>query len=217
MRIIYLGANLRASSMLCQATRTQGETMARSQAEKAESRAKILRIAGSELRARGLDGVGVAELMSAAGMTHGGFYKHFESRDHLVEAAISALLQEVEDTKAEAESKTKGGSSLESYIDWYLSDEHRDKPGEGCPISTLGIDMSRAGDRTRSVFTQGLVRFVEWIVEKMPAGPARRRQDRAALIASALVGGLVLARASSDPDFSEHILSGVRKELKALG
>lgn len=191
--------------------------MARSQAEKANSRARILRIAGSELRARGLEGVGVAELMSAAGMTHGGFYKHFESRDHLVEAAIAALLQEIEETKAEAGSRNKSGSTLKSYIDWYLSDEHRSNPGEGCPVSALGIDMSRANDRTRTVFTKGLARFVEWIVDKLPAGPARRRQDRAALIASALVGGVVLARASSDPEFAEQILSSVRKELKALG
>lgn len=188
--------------------------MAKSQADKAESRAKILRIAGSELRSRGLDGVGVAELMSAAGMTHGGFYKHFESREHLVEAAITSLLKEVEDTKAESDRKPNSG--IKAYIDWYTSPEHLNDPGAGCPISALGIDVSRAGERTRSVFTQGLIRFVDWIVERMAPGPARRRQDRAALIASALIGAIVLARASNDPEFSERILSSVRKELKAL-
>lgn len=188
--------------------------MARSQAEKAESRAKILRIAGSELRSRGLDGVGVAELMAAAGMTHGGFYKHFESRDHLIEAAVAALLKEVEDAKAEADQKVN--SNIRAYIDWYTGVEHLKNPAKGCPISTLGIDMSRAGERTRSVFTQGLVRFIDWFVERMAPGPVRRRQDRAALVASALIGGIVLARASSDPEFSERVLSSVRKELKAL-
>lgn len=188
--------------------------MAKSQAEKVESRARILRIAGSELRAKGLQGVGVAELMSAAGMTHGGFYKHFESRDALVDAAIAALMKDVEATKDEAD--RKAGSSLKPYIDWYLSDEHCRNPGDGCPISALGIDMSRASERTRTVFTQGLVRFVDWIVQRMAPGTTRRRQDRAALIASALIGGVVLARASDDPVFSERILSGVRKELKAL-
>jgi TetR/AcrR family transcriptional regulator, transcriptional repressor for nem operon len=187
--------------------------MARSQAEKAESRARILEIAGAELRARGLDGIGVADLMSAAGMTHGGFYKHFESRENLVEEVLAHVMAEA-DAQLYARER-KGRAGLMEYIDWYLSQEHRDGPEAGCPIAALATDVARAGEGTRTAFTRGVGRFVDWLTDRFGSRRDRPR-ERAMTLLSAIVGGLVLARAVNDPKISEEILSSVRRQLRMI-
>jgi TetR/AcrR family transcriptional repressor of nem operon len=210
-RNLYV-ANLGYSDMLVKQS-TAEQPMARSQAEKAQSRTRILKIAGAELRVRGLDGIGVADLMSAAGMTHGGFYNHFESREKLVEATLEQVLAEAEAQKEATHGK--GRSGLLQYIGWYLSQAHRDGAASGCPVASLVNDVSRAGDGARSVFTAGVGRFIEWISDLL--GSRRERpEERAILIVSAIVGAVALARAVNDPEMSERILGGVRKQLRAI-
>jgi TetR/AcrR family transcriptional repressor of nem operon len=186
--------------------------MARSQAEKARSHEKILKVAGTRFREKGLGGIGVAALMAAAGLTHGGFYCHFKSRRHLVEETLQRVFEDSERIKDAT--MRPGRPGLMSYIDWYLSPAHRDGPGAGCPLATLAADVRHEGKRARGVFASGLRRFVEW-VGGLLGERGRAGQARATFITSAMVGAVILSRAVVDSDAADRILEDARKELLA--
>lgn len=187
--------------------------MARSQAEKAESHERILEVAGQQFREKGLGGIGVANLMAAAGLTHGGFYCHFKSRSHLVEAAVQHVLQQSEEIKNERTGP--GRSGLQDYVRWYLSADHRDDLGQGCPLAALAADVRHEDKRTRAVFASGLRRYLDW-VSSFLGGRGKATDSKAAFVTSAMVGALVLSRAVDDPAESEKILDQVRHELRAF-
>lgn len=174
----------------------------------AEHRDAILSAASRLFRARGIDKVGVAEVTQAAGLTHGGFYGHFASKE--------ALAAEVCDLSfGNAVRRLAASASLEEYIDLYASAEHRDREGP-CPMVALGADVSRLTGPVRDQFTEGVARYVAAVRAHLP--PDDKGADgRAAAIVSVLVGGLSLARATAaDAALSEQILAGTRAQAKAL-
>src|SRR5258708_32092995 len=128
--------------------------MGHSQAEKAKTHKRIVQIASKRFREDGLVGVGVADVMKEAGLTVGGFYKHFDSRDDLVAEALSVALGRL---KRQMDAAASGGPPLTyaKVVDDYLSEAHRDKPGVGCPISALAGEIARGDKRTRSLATEG--------------------------------------------------------------
>lgn len=191
-----------------------------SKAQAAQNRQDILEAASRLYREHGLDGVGVAEVTRGAGLTHGGLYRHFESKDALVREACArafdwsiAPLDGLQDTEQ---------GSLAARVQSYLSPQHRDSPGSGCPAAALAVDVARAGAELSAVFAEGvernIVRFARVIGglddSQAPDG-ALRAQSMAML--SSMVGALVLARATAaaNPALSDEILATVSARLLA--
>jgi TetR/AcrR family transcriptional regulator, transcriptional repressor for nem operon len=187
--------------------------MGYSKAQKARTHKRIVTIASKRFREKGLAGFGIAELMKEAGLTVGGFYKHFDSRDDLVAEAISSAFG---DWQRRAETAKSGGPpvSLAKLIDDYLSDAHRKNPGTGCAFSALAPEIARSDKRTRAVTSQQVQNDFESIIELLPGKDKRAARSRAILTFSAMVGAMALARAVSDEALSREILKTVAELLK---
>src|SRR5262249_55163595 len=125
-------------------------TMRKSKQETALTRARIVKAAASEFRQHGIVATGLADLMSAAGLTHGGFYRHFASKDQLVAEARPAALAATTDKFAATASREPGRRGLEAVVCKYLSTVHRDNRREGCPLAALGSELARADTQTRN-------------------------------------------------------------------
>ena len=173
----------------------------------AANRAKIVEVASTLYRKHGFDGIGVADIMKAAGLTHGGFYGHFESKDDLAaEACARALSREW--WKEAISSSTAG--SLEAIVNVYLSAQHRSDRGHGCLIAAVGSDIVRQPRTVRRAVTKGFESLIEALRSFMPGrSPAGRRKQALATMAG-LVGALILSRAIDDPALSDEILEVAR-------
>ena len=193
--------------------------MGTSQADKAASHERIVNIAAARMRRDGVNGVGVAELMQEAGLTHGGFYRHFSSRDDLVaEAVESALAQGSE--RAMSAAARGGTQAFTAIVDGYLSVVHRDRPESGCAVAGLAEDVSRTDDRARAAYGRQVEKYLDVLAGLTPsadpaADPAAGRRQ-AYLVLSALVGAVAMARAVGDGDLSEEILAETAAALKQL-
>ena len=182
--------------------------MGSSQADKAASHERIVAAAARRIRRDGIDGVSVAELMAEAGLTHGGFYRHFDTRDGLVaEAVNSALAQGSRRFRVAGESG--GAAALDAIIDGYLSELHRDKPETGCAVAALPTEIVRCTPKARQAYSDQVREYLAILTELLPAGES----DRAHMILAALVGGVSLARAVDDPELSDEILSATARAL----
>jgi TetR/AcrR family transcriptional regulator, transcriptional repressor for nem operon len=190
--------------------------MGHSRAEKARTHKHIVSIASKKFREEGLAGVGIAELMKEAGLTVGGFYKHFDSRDDLVAEAVSSSFG---GWKRRVDAAKSGGPSvsLSKLIDDYLNEAHRDNPGTGCAFSALAPEIARSDKRTRSLTSEQVRNDTQLIATLLPGRDKRTARSRAILIISALVGAMSLARAVSDETLSREILETVGKLLKKSG
>ncbi|KZD04095.1 TetR/AcrR family transcriptional regulator [Oceanibaculum pacificum] len=179
--------------------------------ETAEKHEKILTEAARLFRERGFAGAGVAEIMQAAGLTHGAFYAHFPSKDALAGAALVRAFEQ-----SSARMRTDAGDPKQAFLDRYLSVAHRDRPGAGCAIAALGPEVAR-GEASRAPFTEQVARMIADMTERF-AWDDSARKDRPARqnaihLLSAAVGALILARAVDDPALSDEILAGVRDVL----
>jgi TetR/AcrR family transcriptional repressor of nem operon len=173
----------------------------------AENRERILQAASRLIRERGISGAGVDALTEAAGMTHGSLYSQFGSKERLVEEALGYAL-------IASGKNTAGAATLERYISGYLSPEHRDQPGQGCPLAALVCEVPRQSEGVRKTFTAGIRGMLAHLTGKMDARLKQRQRDEQALAALAsLIGALVLARAVNDPDLSDAILRATKKRL----
>ena len=186
--------------------------MRQSRQEKAKTHERILEVASERIRQQGLDRPAVAEIMQAAGLTHGGFYKHFGSRDDLIAEATESALADSDRYVRELTDRAE--DPLAAFVDWYLSAEHRDDPGTGCAVPALGGDVRRGDERLRTAYRGQVQRYFE-NVERFLGGGEDARQ-RAILTVSALVGALVLSRAVDDEALSDEILSAVSKGISEL-
>lgn len=190
--------------------------MGHSQSEKKNNHERIVRIAAKRLREKGLEAVAIADVMKEVGLTVGGFYKHFGSRDDLVVEALQAASGS---WRRSGEQTASGGPSanLAGLVDDYLSEKHRDQPGSGCLIAALAGDVARSNKRVRALATERIRSALELIAGLQPGKDKESRRKQAALIFSALVGALALSRAVSDESFSNEILQSVRELLKSVG
>ncbi|MER5787870.1 TetR/AcrR family transcriptional regulator [Streptomyces sp. NPDC001980] len=189
--------------------------MGSSQAEKAASHARIVKTAAARFRRDGVNGVGVAELMQEAGLTHGGFYRHFASRDELVAEAVESALEQ--GNKRFLTAAARGGQeAYTAIVDGYLSIAHRDTPEDGCAVAALPQDVSRADERTRAAYGRQVENYLD-ILADLGSGDDRAAERRQAFLAlSALVGAVAMARAVGDSDLSAEILSETAAALKEL-
>lgn len=187
-----------------------------SKAQAAEHRAGIVDAAARLYREKGLSGVGVAEITRDAGLTHGGLYRHFESKDALArEACLRAFEWTI--TPLDGLGHDDHASSMEklqAMVDSYLSTRHRDHPGEGCPAAALATDAARAGPEMSEVFAQGVERNIQRFMHVLEGEPVEKRA-RTMVVLSSMVGALALARATAagNPALSEEILRTLRERL----
>jgi TetR/AcrR family transcriptional regulator, transcriptional repressor for nem operon len=164
----------------------------------AENRRKILEAASRLFRAHGFDAVTVAEVMKAAGLTHGAFYGHFKSKDDLIAQTLAHVLTATEDA-----------GDLASYAAWYLTPGHRDDLAGGCPVAGLGAETIRQAPEARAAMTAGLRRRIEHMSRSTGADATEARQAAIGGWA-AMVGAVILARLADDPKLSEEVLEQTR-------
>jgi TetR/AcrR family transcriptional repressor of nem operon len=177
--------------------------MRKSREEAAETRKRIVKAAACEFRAKGIVPTGLTDLMQAAGLTHGGFYKHFESKVQLVAEACADAMEEMI-------GRMEAQPTFRAAVAAYLSAEHRDHPASGCPLSAIGSELARTDAGTRDAATAGFERLVDLLAARSHGKNARRR----ALVAGAtLIGALTMSRIVSDPELSGEILSEVEQGL----
>lgn len=184
--------------------------VSREQAEK--NRARVIEVAATLFREKGFDGIGVADIMKSAGLTHGGFYGQFASKDDL---AAQACGKSLDRSVARWKELSEGEAPLTAIVNSYLATSHRDKPGSGCALSALSADAIRQPDAVRSVFTGAVTSFVG-ILSKLVPGASRAAKRRRALATMAgLVGAVILSRAVNDADLSDELLKAAAKEFAA--
>jgi TetR/AcrR family transcriptional regulator, transcriptional repressor for nem operon len=181
-----------------------------SEDHKEQTRSRVLREAAREIRAKGPGGIGVAAIMQRAGLTHGGFYAHFKSKDALVAAALDSMFEDArarfERTAADVDPRT----ALRSYVDFYLSTAHRDARDRGCPLPSLSGDLARGDADARIRFGQGLTGLTARIAEKLRLIGHADPELGAASLVTELVGAVALSRAVADPAQSDAILANAR-------
>lgn len=183
---------------------------------KEATRQRIVETAAARFREEGIAGVGVANLMSDIGLTQGGFYNHFESKDDLASEAIALAWQGTYQRLSNALKQAKGGG-LEALIDSYLSKEHRQHVAKGCVAAALSAEIARGSTSVRATFSEGIEQLTDLIAGGLPSSLlAKRRRGIAMSIVATLVGTLVLARAVSDPALSDQILLNGRRAALAL-
>jgi TetR/AcrR family transcriptional regulator, transcriptional repressor for nem operon len=181
---------------------------------KQRTREKVLKAATKAIRSEGPHRVGVASVMSGAGLTHGGFYAHFGSKDDLISAAIDAMFGESRAKFLKETGDLPPEQALNAYIDFYLSPQHRDAVSVGCPIPVLAADARRLSKQTREQFARGVSHLAERITEQLQK---LGRQDPAAQahsMLSELVGALLIARSEPDVARSDAILKASRRSVK---
>lgn len=187
-----------------------------SKEQMAENRERILDVAAQLFREKGFDGIGVADLMKSAGLTHGGFYGHFASKDELMAEASARALQRLQAAWAAMarEAAAQGQEPLAAIEAAYLSPRHRDAPGQGCLLAALGSDAARQGPAVRRAVTEGVRAQVEGLASLVPGRTKAARRQRALADYASLVGAMVLARAVDDEDLSNEILRAAAASLR---
>jgi TetR/AcrR family transcriptional repressor of nem operon len=188
-----------------------------SREHKQETHERIVRKASVRLREKGANGVGVADLMKEAGLTHGGFYAHFPSREALViEAFAYAMDRSTESWRKIAET-TPPEKRLAMIVDSYLTGVHRDNPGHGCAVPALGAEIARESPKARKAFAAKLEHMINMIAEQIPDVPRKAARKQAAATLATMMGTMVLARIAGSGEFSEDILAGGREALLGQG
>jgi len=169
----------------------------------AANREKVLDVAGTLFRERGFDGIGVADIMKRAGLTHGGFYGQFASKDDLAAEATARVLG-----KGGWQERLTGKAdpSFGDVVRAYLSPRHRADPGTGCLFSALGADAARQPRAVRRAFTDGFRARIDALLRLVPGRSAAARREKALATMAGLVGALMLSRAVDDPALSDEIL-----------
>lgn len=180
--------------------------MRKSKQETAETRRRILREAGIALRRKGIQATGIADLMAAAGLTHGGFYRHFPSKEDLVAEACATCLMGPDLPAPETD---KGG--LATMAEAYLSPKHRDNPDTGCVFAGLGSELARADRKTREAATAGFLRMMEAAMRGGRKATVKAAKERAMVAIAAMVGAVTLSRVVTDPKLSAAILASTRR------
>jgi TetR/AcrR family transcriptional regulator, transcriptional repressor for nem operon len=181
---------------------------------KDETRTKVLRAAASAMRTLGTNGVGVADIMRSVGLTHGGFYAHFQSRDDLVAQAVAFMFTDLSERYARRTAGMSPSQALGVYIDGYVSARHRDDAARGCPLTSITADAARGDGAARAAFDAGVRSIVDRLAAWLPPG-TEPAEARAAALLSSMAGCVALARAVSDASLSDSILEAGRRAARA--
>jgi TetR/AcrR family transcriptional regulator, transcriptional repressor for nem operon len=181
-----------------------------SKEHKLQTHTRIVKRAAVKLREKGAHGIGVADLMKDAGLTHGGFYAHFDSRESLViEAVTHAMDRSTEHWRKQSEG-VAADKRLSAIVNGYLSPVHRDNPGQGCAVPALASDMSRESAKTRRAFAGRMQQMIEMLAKQFHDMPPKAARKQATAALATMMGTLVMARVAGSGEFSEEILKSGR-------
>jgi TetR/AcrR family transcriptional repressor of nem operon len=174
---------------------------------KAETRQRIVRHAAEQFRSKGFNGIGVADLMKEAGLTHGGFYAHFKSKDALFAEAVDAGAGQTFERLEKAAADAGPGNGLQAIRDRYVSAAHRDRPQAGCTLAALGADAGRLDNEVREHFDAPVERLIALLAAQIGGREARAKALREL---ASMVGALVMSRAVGSRALSNEILETLR-------
>jgi TetR/AcrR family transcriptional repressor of nem operon len=184
-----------------------------SKEHKQETHARIVRKASVRLREKGAHGIGVADLMKEAGLTHGGFYAHFDSREALLIEAFAYAMDRSMAYWRTTTAETSPEKRLATIVDSYLNTSHRDDPGRGCAVPTLGAEIVRESPKTRKAFAAKLEQMIGMIAEQCPDLTPKAARKQAAVTLATMMGTLVLSRIAGSGEFSDDILVAGREAV----
>lgn len=184
-----------------------------SKEHKLETHARIVRKASVRLREKGAHGVGVADLMKEAGLTHGGFYAHFDSREALVIEAFADAMDRSTERWRKLGERTPPDKRLSAIVDSYLTPLHRDDPGHGCAVPTLGAEIARESPRTRKAFAAKLEQMIDMLAAQIPDLPRKAARKQAMATIATMMGTMVMARVAGNGEFSDEILGAGREAV----
>ena len=195
--------------------------MGHSKASKADTHARLVQAAAARFKERGIDGISLADLMKDLKLTHGGFYKHFGSRDELVTEALALALTKTGQSMRER-LFVDGKPDVGAFVDFYLDESHRDERASGCAVAALAGDAARKSTDVQAQFRESiegnLMSLSEALVPRTGTAVAGSAESRATalLVLSALYGALIMARAVGDSPLSSEILHSVRQQILRL-
>lgn len=181
-----------------------------SREHKLETHARIVKKASVRIREKGAHGIGVADLMKDAGLTHGGFYAHFDSREALVIEAFAYAMDRATERWRKLAETTPPEKRMATIVENYLTPLHRDDPGHGCAVTALGAEIARESPKTRKAFAAKLEQMVDMLAEQIPDVPRKAARKQALATLSTMVGTVVLARIAGSGELSDEILGAGR-------
>ncbi|WHO76018.1 TetR/AcrR family transcriptional regulator [Rhizobium sp. BT03] len=186
--------------------------VSRAQAE--ANRETVINVASRLFREHGFDGIGLKDLMKGAGLTQGGFYKQFESKDDLVALASGRAME----SAVRRWSRVAAGSAepLEAVVGMYLSTGHQEEKGDGCPLAALGSDAARQSEEVRLPFQNGIEAHLQILDELIPASDGAKPYDKAMVVLSLMVGAVTISRIMTDQGMSERLLETAADAVKRI-
>lgn len=184
-----------------------------SKEHKLETHARIVKKASVRLREKGAHGIGVADLMKDAGLTHGGFYAHFDSREALVIEAFAYAMDRSTERWRQLAGQAGPEEGLATIVDAYLSPQHRDNPGHGCAVPALGAEIARESPKTRRAFAAKLEQMIEMVAEQFPDLGAKAARKKAMATLATMMGTVVMSRVAGNGELSDEILCAGREAV----
>ena len=186
-----------------------------SKEHKQETHDRIVKKASVRLREKGAHGIGVADLMKEAGLTHGGFYAHFDSRDALVIEAFNYAMERSTERWRKLAEGIPPDKRFASIVEAYLTPLHRDDPGHGCAITSLGAEIARESPRTRKAFAAKIEDMIDMMSDHLPDVPRKTARKHAIAALATMMGTLVLSRIAGSGEFSDEVLAAGRETVLA--
>jgi TetR/AcrR family transcriptional repressor of nem operon len=186
-----------------------------SKEHKQETHDRIVKKASVRLREKGAHGIGVADLMKEAGLTHGGFYAHFDSRDALVIEAFNYAMERSTERWRKLAEGIPPEKRFASIVEAYLTPLHRDDPGHGCAITSLGAEIARESPRTRKAFAAKIEDMIDMMSDHLPDVPRKTARKQAIAALATMMGTLVLSRIAGSGEFSDEVLAAGRETVLA--
>ncbi|MBR0895723.1 TetR/AcrR family transcriptional regulator [Bradyrhizobium tropiciagri] len=184
-----------------------------SKEHKQETHARIVKRAATRLREKGAHGIGVADLMKDAGLTHGGFYAHFDSREALVIEAFNYAMDRANERWRKVTAEVPPEKRLATIVDGYLSAVHRDEPGQGCAVPALGAEIARESPKTRKAFALKLDQMIDMITDQIQDVPRKTARKQAMAALATMMGTIVMSRIAGNGEMSDEILSAGREAV----
>ncbi|MGA2056577.1 MAG: TetR/AcrR family transcriptional regulator [Bradyrhizobium sp.] len=188
-----------------------------SKEHKFQTHARIVKRASVRLREKGAHGIGVADLMKDAGLTHGGFYAHFDSREALVIEAFTYAMDRSTARWRKLSDETPVEKRLSSIVNAYLAPTHRDDPGHGCAVPTLGAEIARESAKTRRVFAGRMEQMIDMLADQFSGVPRKAARKQATAVLATMMGALVMARVAGSGELSDEILKSGRDAVLGRG
>lgn len=190
--------------------------MKKSKAETAKTRRQIIAVAAREFRLNGIHATGLNDLMSEAGLTRGGFYRHFASKDQLITEACAKGISTIVATLEDAAGQRAGKDGFQAIVERYVSTAHRDNVVDGCPLAAMGSELARTDETTRAAASDGFNELVEVIAGRLGHPSLATAHSDAVFALAAMIGAVTMSRIMVDHDASARILQQVKHHLDAL-